>query len=103
LQESIEGSVTPGRIAFLEVDLDLDRMLIVGIPEAVERLLRHARITVAQDDQPGSRDHLGQHGISLDDGIGNHLEHRLERVQNLLGLARRHFLPPLLSTFAGMV
>ena len=40
LEESIEGSVTRRRIALLDVDLDLDRMLVVGIAEAAERLLR---------------------------------------------------------------
>jgi len=44
LEEVVEGGVARRRIALLEVDLDLDRMLIVGNPEAAERLLRLARI-----------------------------------------------------------
>jgi hypothetical protein len=40
LEEGIEGSVARRRIALLEVDLDLDRMLVVRAPEAAERLLR---------------------------------------------------------------
>ena len=42
------------RVAFLDIDLDLDRMLIVGVAEAAQRLLGLARIAVAQDDQPPS-------------------------------------------------
>ena len=49
LEESIEGSIARRRIAFLDVDLDLDSMLVVGTPEAAERLLGLARIAVAQD------------------------------------------------------
>jgi hypothetical protein len=62
----------------------------VGIGEAAERLLRLPWITVAQDDEAAVRDLLGQHAVALDHGVGHHLEQRLERIQNLLGLARRH-------------
>jgi hypothetical protein len=48
--QSIEGSVTRRRIACLDVDLDLDRMLILDIPEPAERQLGLARIAVAEDD-----------------------------------------------------
>ena len=44
-------------------------MLVVGAPEAAERLLGLARITVAQDDQAAVRDLLGQRAVALDDGI----------------------------------
>jgi hypothetical protein len=98
LEELVEGGVPDRPVALLDVDLDLDRMLIVGIPEAAERLLGLARITVAQDDQAAAWYLLGQHAVALDDGIGNRLEQRPERAQNLLGLARRHrsFRPQLL-------
>jgi hypothetical protein len=56
LEEGVEGSVTRRRIALLEVDLDLDRILIVGISEAAERLLGLARIPIAQDDQASRPD-----------------------------------------------
>jgi hypothetical protein len=36
-----------GSLAFLDIDLDLDRVLVVGTAEPAERLLRFARITVA--------------------------------------------------------
>jgi hypothetical protein len=44
LEEVVEGGVARRRIALLEVDLDLDRVLVIGIAEAAERLLRLARI-----------------------------------------------------------
>jgi hypothetical protein len=74
LEESIEGRVTRRRIILLDVDLDLDRMLIVGIPQAAERLLGLARIAVTNDDQPAARDLLGQRAVALDNGIGERLE-----------------------------
>ena len=40
LEKNIEGSVTRRRIAFLDVDLDLDRVLVVRASEATESLLR---------------------------------------------------------------
>jgi hypothetical protein len=94
LEESIEGSVARGCIALLDIDLDLNCMLVVGVPEAAERLLGLARITIAQDYQPGFRELLGQHAVAFDGGAGDCLEQRLERVQHLLGLARRHRLIP---------
>jgi hypothetical protein len=42
-------------------------VLVVGVPEAAERLLGLARITVAQDDQAAGRNHLGQHAVALDE------------------------------------
>jgi hypothetical protein len=67
LEESIEASVTRRRIALLEIDLNLDRMLVVGAREAGERLLGLARIAISQDDQPAGRDLLGEHAVALDD------------------------------------
>jgi hypothetical protein len=51
LEQVVEGGVTGRPIALLKVDLDLDRMLIVSIAKAAERLLGFARIAVAQDDK----------------------------------------------------
>ena len=70
LVEGVEASVTHRRIALLDVNLDLDRVLIVGVREAAERLLRVARVTILQDDQTAIRDLFGQHAVALDDGIG---------------------------------
>ena len=70
LEEVVEVSVARRRIALLDVDLDLDRMLVVRAPEATKRLLRLARITVAHHDQAAVRDLLGQHAVAFDDGIG---------------------------------
>jgi hypothetical protein len=67
-------------------------MLVVRAPEAAERLLGLARVTVAQDDQPAVRDLLGQHAVAVDRCTGHRLEQRLERAQDLLDLARRHRL-----------
>jgi hypothetical protein len=44
------ASVTRCRIALLDVDLDLDRMLVVGVPEAAERVLGLARVAIPEDD-----------------------------------------------------
>jgi hypothetical protein len=86
LEEGIERGVACRRIALLDVDLDLDRMLVVRAPEAAERLFGLARIPVAQDDQSAGRNLLGQHAVALDDGTRDRLEQRLERVQHLLAL-----------------
>ena len=67
LEEGVEASVTHRRIALLDVNLDLDRVLIVGVREAAERL---ARVTILQDDQTAIRDLFGQHAVALNDGIG---------------------------------
>jgi hypothetical protein len=91
LQEVVKGSVTRRRrIALLEIDLDLDRMLVVRASEAAERLFRLTRIAVAQDDQPPFRDLLAQHAVALDNGIGDRLEQGLDGLEYPLGLARRH-------------
>jgi hypothetical protein len=65
-------------------------VLAVRAREAAEWLLRFARIAVAQDDQAATWDLLEQHAVALDDCIGDRTEQRLERVQHLLSLARRH-------------
>ena len=36
LEEVVEGGVPNGRIALLDLDLDLDRVPVVGIPKAAE-------------------------------------------------------------------
>jgi hypothetical protein len=73
-------------------------MLVVDAPEAAERLLRLAQIAVTHDDEAAVRDLLGHRPVSLDNGIGDGLEQRLERLQHLLGLAPRHRSPrPQLS------
>jgi hypothetical protein len=91
LEEGVEGSVARRRIALLDVDLDLDRMLVVRAPEAAERLLRLARIAIAQDDEATDRDLLGQHAVTLDDGQGPSQAPR--RYRATLGLAGRHGSP----------
>jgi hypothetical protein len=87
-QQVVEAGVPDCRVALLDVDLDLDRVLVIGVPEAAQRLLRLARTTVAQDDQPPSGDLLGQHAAALDDGAGQ-LAIAVRRASNTwLGLAR---------------
>jgi hypothetical protein len=81
-------------IALLEVDLNLDRMPVVRIPEAAERLLWLAGSPSRSTMRPAVRDPFGQHAVALDDSIGDCLEQRPERVQNLLGPARRHGANP---------
>jgi hypothetical protein len=44
------ASVTRCRIALLDVDLGLDRVSVVGVPEAAERVLGLARVAIPQDD-----------------------------------------------------
>jgi hypothetical protein len=65
-------------------------MPVVRAPEAAERLLRLARIAIAQDNEPAVRDLLGQHAVALHRGAWGRLEQRFERLQHLLRLARRH-------------
>jgi hypothetical protein len=48
LLERVEGSVTCGRIALLDADRDVDRVLVVRVPEPAKRLLGLARIAVAE-------------------------------------------------------
>jgi len=60
------------------------------LPKPPSGLLGLARITITQDDQAAAWDLLGQHAVAIDDGIGDRLEQRPKRVQDLLGLARRH-------------
>jgi hypothetical protein len=61
------------------------RLTTVSTPE-------HARLLRGNRRRTAGRDLLGQHAVALNDGIGDRLEQRLERVQNLLGFARRHGL-----------
>jgi hypothetical protein len=49
-------------------------------------LLRLARITIAQDDQPAVRDLLRQHALALDDGIRDRLEQRRQGLSTCSGL-----------------
>ena len=64
-------------------------MLVVGIPKAAERLLRLARITVAQDDQPAGRDLLGQCGVTLNGGTRYALKQHAERLEDRFRSAQR--------------
>jgi hypothetical protein len=48
LEESVEGSLTSRPHRPPRHKLDLDRVLVIGAPEAAERLFRLARPAVAQ-------------------------------------------------------
>jgi hypothetical protein len=52
LEQGVEGSVASGGISLVDVELDLDRMLVVDVRKAAERLFGLARIAVPQVIRP---------------------------------------------------
>jgi hypothetical protein len=98
LEESVEVSVTRRRIPLLEVEFDLGRMLVVRASEAAKRLLRLARVTVAQDDETTVWDLLGQDAIALDEASGIVLSSALSasRTSSALLAGMRSLRPQLL-------
>jgi hypothetical protein len=85
----IEGAGPTG--ARLNGDLQLDPVLVV-VAQRRKRHLRFTRLAVAQDDQPGHRDPLGQNLVTPVDG-GKLLQQRVQRGED--GFASGGHISPI--------
>jgi hypothetical protein len=74
----VEGAGPAG--ARLDDDLQLGPVLVV-VAQGRQRHLRLARLAVAQDDQPGRRDPLGQDLVTQGEG-GKRLQPRVQRGED---------------------